>query len=104
MRAGRTIALSPRSAVTACALAPQPPRRRGDEAGAAERATARAVGSARRRRGGVADNWLATFRDAGARCARHRGVAYNADLRIAAARVDAAAAYLAASNRRCGRR
>jgi outer membrane protein TolC len=95
MRAGRTIALLASLAVTACALAPQPPR---DDVTKQALPNVRpptqwaAPGAAV---GGVADNWLATFRDPQLDALVIEAVAYNADLRIAAARVDAAAAYLA---------
>ena len=95
MRAGRTIALFASLAVTACALAPQPPR---DDVTKQALPNVRppaqwaAPGAAV---GGVADNWLATFRDPQLDALVIEAVAYNADLRIAAARVDAAAAYLA---------
>ena len=43
----------------------------------------------------VADNWLASFNDPRLSDLVNEAIAYNADLRIAAARVDTAAAYLA---------
>lgn len=47
--------------------------------------------------GGVTDNWLASFNEPRLNELVTEAIAYNADLRIAAARVDAAAAYLAAA-------
>src|SRR5215472_16988157 len=47
--------------------------------------------------GQVADNWLAEFNDPWLNELVKEAIAYNADLRVAAARVDAAAAYLAAA-------
>ncbi|HET9762717.1 MAG TPA: efflux transporter outer membrane subunit, partial [Casimicrobiaceae bacterium] len=47
--------------------------------------------------GPVADNWLATLNDPWLNELVNEAIAYNADLRIAAARVDTAAAYLAAA-------
>ena len=46
----------------------------------------------------VADNWLATIDDPWLNELVKEAIAFNADLRIAAARVDTAAAYLAAAN------
>jgi NodT family efflux transporter outer membrane factor (OMF) lipoprotein len=84
-------------ALAGCALAPQPPREdvvkqalpnvRPPAQWAAPGAGA----------GSVADNWLATFHEPQLDALVVEAVAYNADLRIAAARVDAAAAYLAAA-------
>jgi NodT family efflux transporter outer membrane factor (OMF) lipoprotein len=45
--------------------------------------------------GAVSDNWLASFNEPQLDALVREAVAYNADLRIAAARVDTAAAYLA---------
>src|SRR5262252_1511293 len=45
--------------------------------------------------GAVSDNWLASFNEPQLDALVKEAIAYNADLRIAAARVDAAAAYLA---------
>src|SRR6516225_5657636 len=45
--------------------------------------------------GAVGDNWLASFNEPQLDALVKEAIAYNADLRIAAARVDAAAAYLA---------
>jgi outer membrane protein, multidrug efflux system len=47
--------------------------------------------------GPVADNWLVAFNDPWLNELVKEAIGYNADLRIAAARVDAAAAYLAAA-------
>src|SRR5579862_3345436 len=47
--------------------------------------------------GVVSDNWLASFREPRLDELVKQALAYNADLRIAAARVDAAVAYLAAA-------
>ena len=47
--------------------------------------------------GQVADNWLASFNDPRLDALAQEAIAYNADMRIAAARVDAAVAYLAAA-------
>jgi len=47
--------------------------------------------------GAVADNWLASFNEPRLDTLVREAIAYNADLRIAAARVDAAVAYLAAA-------
>jgi outer membrane protein, multidrug efflux system len=46
-------------------------------------------------KGSVGDNWLASFHEPHIDALVREAVAYNADLRIAAARVDTAAAYLA---------
>lgn len=95
MVAGRTAALLASLGLCACALAPQPPRDDvAKEALPNVRPPAQwtAPGASA---GPVADNWLATFREPQLDALVVEAVAYNADLRIAAARVDAAAAYLA---------
>jgi NodT family efflux transporter outer membrane factor (OMF) lipoprotein len=63
----------------------------------AQRDDARGLGRARCRAGTVADNWLSEFREPQLNDLVNEAIAYNADLRIAAARVDAAVAYLAAA-------
>ena len=91
----RAFALLLSLALSACALAPQPPR---DEVVKQALPNARppaqwvAPGAAA---GGIGDNWLATFREPQLDALVVEALAYNADLRIASARVDAAAAYLA---------
>ena len=97
MRAGRTAALFASLALCACALAPQPARDDvAKEALPNVRPPAQwsAAGASP---GAVSDNWLATFREPQLDALVIEAVAYNADLRIAAARVEAAAAYLAAA-------
>lgn len=47
--------------------------------------------------GAVADGWLATFRDPALEALVHEALAYNADLRVAAARVEQAAGYARAA-------
>jgi NodT family efflux transporter outer membrane factor (OMF) lipoprotein len=97
MDAGRTVALFASLALAACALAPQPPR---DEVAKEALPNVRPPGkwvAPGASAGSVADNWLATFREPQLDALVIEAVAYNADLRIAAARVDAAAAYLAAA-------
>jgi NodT family efflux transporter outer membrane factor (OMF) lipoprotein len=95
-RVGRISTLACAVALAGCALAPQPPR---DEVVRQAMSNVRppaqwaAAGAGA---GSVADNWLATFREPQLDALVIEAVAYNADLRIAAARVDAAAAYLAA--------
>ena len=96
MRAARLSMLVCAVALAGCALAPQPPR---DEVAKQALPNVRspaqwaAPGAGA---GAVADNWLATLHDPQLDALVTEAVAYNADLRIAAARVDAAVAQLAA--------
>jgi NodT family efflux transporter outer membrane factor (OMF) lipoprotein len=93
MRAGIALAIAA-AVLSACALQSPPPR---DElvkqalpnvAPPAQWAAGAAAGT-------VADNWLAAFNEPRLDALVKEAIAYNADLRIAAARVDTALAYLA---------
>src|SRR5512139_3479064 len=94
MRCHRATVLLCALALGACALAPAPQR---DEL--AKQALPNAVAPAQWAAGGtagaVADNWLASFNEPRLDALVKEAIAYNADLRIAAARVDTAVAYLA---------
>jgi len=95
MYVSRALALFASLALASCALAPQPPRDDVLKQGLPNvrmpaQWTAAGAGA-----GNVADNWLAAFREPQLDALIIEAVAYNADLRVAAARVDAAAAYLA---------
>jgi len=85
-------------ALAGCALAPQPPReeiaRQAMPNVAPPAQWAAAVGAP----GTVRDNWLASLNEPRLDALVAEAIAYNADLRIAAARVDAAVAYLKAAN------
>jgi len=91
----RALALLCSLALSACALAPQPPRDDVVKQGMPNVRPPGEWSAPGAAAGGVADNWLATFREPQLDALVTEAVAYNADLRVAAARVDAAAAYLA---------
>jgi NodT family efflux transporter outer membrane factor (OMF) lipoprotein len=96
MRIPRTSALAVAVALTGCALNPPPAR---DEVAkqAMLNLTPPAQWAAGGTAGPVAGDWLASFNDPWLNELVKEAISYNADLRIAAARVDAAAAYLAAA-------
>ncbi|MEO8306372.1 MAG: TolC family protein [Betaproteobacteria bacterium] len=85
-------------ALSACALKDAPPRedvaRQGMPNLTPQSQWATPAGTA----GAVGDNWLASFHEPRLDALVIEAIAYNADLRIAASRVDTAAAYLAAAN------
>ena len=91
----RALALLCSLALSACALAPQPPRDDVVKQGMPNVRPPGEWSAPGAAAGSVADNWLATFREPQLDALVTEAVAYNADLRVAAARVDAAAAYLA---------
>ena len=91
----RALALLCSLALSACALAPQPPRDDVVKQGMPNVRPPGEWSAPGAAAGSVADNWLATFREPQLDALVMEAVAYNADLRVAAARVDAAAAYLA---------
>jgi NodT family efflux transporter outer membrane factor (OMF) lipoprotein len=93
----RALALPALLALSACALAPQPPRDDVVKQAMSNVRTPAQWVAPGAGAGTVADNWLATLREPQLDALVIEAVAYNADLRIAAARVDAAAAYLAAA-------
>jgi NodT family efflux transporter outer membrane factor (OMF) lipoprotein len=84
-------------ALSACALAPQPPHDDVVKQGLPNVRPPAQWAAAGASAGSVADNWLATLHEPQLDALVIEAVAYNADLRIAAARVDAAAGYLAAA-------
>src|SRR4029453_2448520 len=94
MRASHTVALSLAFAVSACALKDLPPQ---------EETTRKAMPNvgwppswcAGAARGPVADSWLASLNEPQLDALIGEALAYNVDLRLAAARVDVAAAYFA---------
>jgi len=95
MRAGGTTLLLVFLALAGCALKDMPPREDiAKEAmpnlGAPPQWVAPGAAT-----GAVNDNWLASFNEPQLDALVKEAIAYNADLRIAAARVDTAAAYLA---------
>ncbi|HUH95451.1 MAG TPA: TolC family protein [Casimicrobiaceae bacterium] len=97
MRADRTLAVVASLVLAACALKSAPPRGEIESQALLNLApppqwATGASGSP------VADNWLVTIDDPWLNELVKEAIAYNADLRIAAARVDTAAAYLAAAN------
>ena len=83
-------------ALSACALKDMPPREEVAQQ-AMPNLTPPPQWAAGATAGPVADSWLLTFNDPRLDELVKEAIAYNADLRIAAARVDIAAAYLAAA-------
>src|SRR5262245_34124071 len=82
-------------ALSGCALRPQPARE-DTVKDAMPNVTVPAQWAAAGTSGGApADNWLASFREPRMDALVAEAIVYNADLRIAVARVDTAAAYLA---------
>src|SRR5215470_7471619 len=95
MQIRRTIAVFVSLALAGCALKDMPPREDiAKEAmpnvGAPPQWVAPGAAT-----GAVGDNWLASFNEPRLDALVKEAIAYNADLRVAAARVDTAAAYLA---------
>jgi len=97
MRARRLSTVLVAGALAGCALAPQPPRDEVVKQALPNVRPPAQWAAAGAGAGAVADNWLATFHEPQLDALVIEAVAYNADLRIAAARVDAAAGYLAAA-------
>lgn len=97
MQNGRTFALLCTFALSACALKDLPPHEEIAKQGMPNLTTPPQWAAAGGTPGQVADNWLASFNEPRLDALVREAIAYNADLRIAAARVDAAAAYLAAA-------
>ena len=97
MRSVRQSSLLFAIALAGCALAPQPPHDDVVKQGLPNVRPPTQWAAPGAGAGGVADNWLATFHEPQLDALVTEAIAYNADLRIAAARVDAAAAYLAAA-------
>ncbi len=94
MHAPRLCALAAALALSACALQ-DPPAREDSLKEAVPNATPPANWASPGAPGAVADNWLATLNDPRLDALVKEALAYNTDLRIAAARVDVAAAQLA---------
>ena len=94
MRTGRSCALLAALAVTACALAP-PPAREDALKEAVPNVVPPEKWTAGAAAGAVADDWLTTLHDPHLEELIREALAYNVDLRFAAARVDAAAAAVA---------
>jgi multidrug efflux system outer membrane protein len=97
MRAGSCSVLLCALALSACALPDLPPRDEIAKLGAPNLtppAKWTAEGGAA---GAVADDWLASWNDPALDALVVEALAYNSDLRLAAARVDVAAAYLKAA-------
>jgi outer membrane protein, multidrug efflux system len=95
MQAYRAIGILVALALAGCALKSLPPREETSKQAMPNVAAPPqwvASGSAA---SPVGDNWLASFNDPRLNDLVREAIAYNADLRIAAARVDTAAAYLA---------
>jgi outer membrane protein, multidrug efflux system len=84
--------------LTACALAPPPPHDDIAKQALPNVALPPQWIAAAGVRGPVADNWLASFHEPQLDALIAEAIAYNADLRIATARVEAAIAYLHAAN------
>jgi len=82
-------------AMSACALKDLPPHDDVVRQGMPNVAVPAQWTASRAAAGAVGDNWLASLRDPQLDALIAEAVLYNADLRVAAARVDTAAAYLA---------
>ena len=97
MRANRVPLALCIAALGGCALAPQPPHEEVVQQSMLNVTTPAGWVAPGAGAGTVADNWLSEFREPQLNDLVNEAIAYNADLRIAAARVDAAVAYLAAA-------
>ncbi|HEX7272176.1 MAG TPA: TolC family protein [Casimicrobiaceae bacterium] len=97
MRTGRALAVLAALALTGCALKEMPPREEVASQAMLNLTPPAQWAATRGNAGPVADNWLVTLNDPWLNELVKEAIAYNADLRIAAARVDVAAAYLAAA-------
>jgi NodT family efflux transporter outer membrane factor (OMF) lipoprotein len=84
-------------ALAGCALAPPPQRAELDAQGLPNVKPPAAWAAAPAAAGAVADQWLAGFKDAQLDALVAEALAYNFDLRVAAARVEQAAAYVQAA-------
>jgi NodT family efflux transporter outer membrane factor (OMF) lipoprotein len=94
MRAARALPLLCALALSACALKDAPPREEITKE-AMPNVTPPSQWAAGGAPGAVSNNWLASFNEPRLDALVKEAIAYNADLRVAAARVDLAAAYLA---------
>ena len=94
----RTPALLCALALSACALNDAPLREDVARQGMPNLSPPSQWATAAATAGVVGDNWHASFHEPMLDALVGEAIAYNADLRIAASRVDAAAAYLAAAN------
>jgi len=94
MRAARAFALIAALALAGCALAPSPPHDETTKQ-AMPNAAPPAQWAARAAAGPVAASWLASLNEPRLADLVREALAYNADVRLAAARVDLAAAYFA---------
>lgn len=97
MQTGRSLVVLCALGLSACALKDMPPREEIANQALLNLTPPAQWVSATGPAGSVADNWLASFNDPWLNELVKEAIAYNADLRIAASRVDTAAAYLAAA-------
>jgi hypothetical protein len=97
MRTGRLAAVFCALALSACALKDMPPREEIAKQALPNLTPPPQWAAAGATAGPVADDWLVSLNDPWLNELVKEAVGYNADLRIAAARVDAAVAYLAAA-------
>ena len=95
MRCDRTFAVIVALSVSGCALQPLPPREETAKQAMPNMAPPPQWSAPGGAASPVTDNWLASFNDPRLSELVREALIYNADLRIAAARVDTAAAYLA---------
>jgi multidrug efflux system outer membrane protein len=95
MRTGRTGVVFAALALSACALKDMPPREDIAKEAMPNLGTPPQWVAPGGAAGAVRDNWLASFNEPRLDALVREAVVYNADLRIASARVDTAAAYLA---------
>jgi multidrug efflux system outer membrane protein len=97
MRTSRHCVLLCTLALSACALRDLPPRDEIAKQAAPNLTPPAQWVAAEARAGAVADNWLTSWNDPSLDALVAEALAYNTDLRMAAARVDVAAAYVRAA-------
>ena len=90
----RILAAALAAAVAGCALNPPPTTRANCRRRRCRNGRAGGVEGRRRRAAPVADRWLATFDDPALSALVDEALVYNADLQVAAARVEQAAGYV----------
>ncbi len=103
MRALRTlaaVAVAASAALAGCALKPPPPREDVAAQALPNFRVQESWAATANSQGAAPDHWLATFNDAQLEALVAEALAYNPDLRIAAARVEQAAAYVRLSGAR----
>ena len=97
MQAARALAVLCTLALSACALKDLPPHEETARLAMPNVVPPPQWAAGGATAGAVADDWLASFHEPRLDALVNEALAYNSDLRLAASRVDAAAAYLAAA-------